>query len=91
MMNPAISTSSKMNDRKPEGLAAWLLRRLKTARRKGSAEPSMDHLETLSLGGRRQLMLVECDGQRYLVGCGAESIHSIVPVVQSGIACEGQR
>jgi flagellar biogenesis protein FliO len=34
--------------------------------------------ETLSLGGKRQLMLVICDGQRFLVGTGGEGVGTIV-------------
>ena len=35
-------------------------------------------VETLPLGGKRQLMLVACDGERFLVGGGPESIQTIV-------------
>ena len=35
---------------------------------RGRGEHRMELLETLQLGGRRQLMLVVCDGQRFLVG-----------------------
>ena len=41
---------------------------------------SMELLETLSLGGKRQLMLVVCDGHRYLVGVGADSVSTITEV-----------
>jgi len=37
----------------------------------------MELVEMLQLGGRRQLMLVVCDGQRYLVGAGGDSVQSI--------------
>jgi hypothetical protein len=37
-------------------------------------------VECLSLGGRRQLMLVECSGERYLVGGGADTVETIVHV-----------
>ena len=49
-------------------------------RGKESARPSQKILTSLSLGGRRSLTLVEMDGQRYLVGCGAESVTTILPV-----------
>ena len=42
------------------------------------AERRMKLAETLSLGGKRQLMLVICDGQRYLVGAGGEGVETIV-------------
>jgi len=37
-------------------------------------------IDKLELGGRRQLLLVECDGQRYLVGAGGDSVHSIAEI-----------
>lgn len=49
------------------------------------AEQRMELLETLQLGGKRQLMLVLCEGQRYLVGAGGDSVHSIAAIQhQSG-------
>ena len=38
----------------------------------------MHLIEILQLGGKRQLMLVKCDGMEYLVGVGGDSVHSIV-------------
>jgi flagellar biogenesis protein FliO len=62
-------------------LAAWVrsavaraLPRLAGAR----AERRMELIETLQLGGKRQLMLVSCDSQRFLVGAGGDSISSIM-------------
>jgi hypothetical protein len=37
----------------------------------------MELVEVLSLGGRRQLMLVVCDGRRFLVGAGGDSVQSV--------------
>jgi hypothetical protein len=37
----------------------------------------MELVERLELGGKRQLMLVVCDGQRYLLGAGGDGVHSI--------------
>ena len=48
--------------------------------RQTSARPAQKILTNLALGGRKSLTLVEIDGQRYLVGCGAESVTAIVPV-----------
>jgi flagellar biogenesis protein FliO len=42
----------------------------------------MELLETLQLGGKRQLMLVTCDGRSYLVGAGGDSVHSIAEMKQ---------
>jgi len=77
------------------GLAASLLAWLETLCRKGlrglrqgQSERRMKLLETLHLGGKRQLMLVVCDGHRYLLGLGGDSVQSIAemnhsPVVES--------
>ena len=68
----------------PTGLGAWLVRWIQTPLRvkfsgmgKGRAKRRMELVEMLPLGGKRQLMLVVCDGQRFLVGAGGDSIHSI--------------
>jgi flagellar biogenesis protein FliO len=74
-----------MKPEPPSGLAAWLLMhfggrlRVKFPRMGGArSERRMKLAETLSLGGKRQLMLVICDGQRYLVGSGGEGVGTIV-------------
>jgi len=35
-------------------------------------------VETLALGGKRQLMLVTCAGESFLVGGGLDSVETIV-------------
>jgi hypothetical protein len=50
------------------------------ARHRQAARPAHRILTNLALGGRKSLTLVEIDGQRYLVGCGAESVTAILPV-----------
>jgi flagellar biogenesis protein FliO len=45
-----------------------------------TSEKQMQLLETLMLGGKRQLMLVRCGGERFLVGGSLESVETIVPV-----------
>lgn len=42
------------------------------------AVKEMEILEVMSLGSKRQLVLVTCSGVRYLVGAGAEGVQSIV-------------
>jgi flagellar biogenesis protein FliO len=37
-------------------------------------------VETLPLGGKRQLMLILCDGQHFLIGAGSDAVSSIMPV-----------
>jgi flagellar biogenesis protein FliO len=68
------------------GLAAWMVGALQGRVRikwRGGARARVQQMhlvETLSLGGKRQVMLVDCDGERYLVGCGADTVTSIAKV-----------
>jgi len=66
-------------------LAARTLRRPPASRR-------LELLETLPLGGKRQLLLVACDGQSYLVGAGTDSVSAIVPAAnrESSSAASGE-
>jgi len=74
-------TSEEAASREYEGLVGWVLAGLREYRGVcTSTRKEMRLLETLSLGGRRQLMLVECGGERFLVGGGAESVETIVQV-----------
>jgi len=50
----------------------------KTATAKDRRIQQMQLLETLSLGGKRQLMLIQCGAERFLVGGGLESVETIV-------------
>lgn len=52
----------------------------------GRGQLHMELVETLNLGGKRQLMLVECDGQRYLIGVGGDGVHSIHSVSKTDMA-----
>jgi hypothetical protein len=70
------------------GLAGSIRARIEAVLRNGFAglgrvrsERRMELIETLQLGGKRQLLLVMCDGQRYLVGAGGDSVHSIAEIV----------
>ncbi len=49
----------------------------------------MEILETLSLGGKRQVMLIRCGEDRFLIGAGAEHVIAIVRVgsADDGKAC----
>jgi hypothetical protein len=49
-------------------------------------ERRLELIETLRLGGKRQLMLVLCDGQRVLVGAGGDSVHSIAEITEPAAA-----
>lgn len=64
------------------GLAGYLLELVRgfRGRRRAAAARQMHLVETLPLGGKRQLMLVECAGERFLIGGGLESIETIVQI-----------
>lgn len=75
----------------PGGLAGWMLAFLRRLRRESPSEARLLHLlETLPLGGKRQLMLVSCAGEHFLVGGGPESLETIVRV-RSLVRSEGVR
>jgi flagellar biogenesis protein FliO len=66
--------------RLPYGFSAWLhaiVRRFEFVSRR-RVERHTELLETLNLGGKRQLLLVQCDGRRFLLGAGSDSIQAIV-------------
>lgn len=73
------------NVRQAQGLAGWLLA---LAQQQGwfagaARRPLRKHMrvvETLPMGPRRNLYLVSCDGERFLVGTGTDSIQTITRV-----------
>ena len=69
----------------PDGLAGWVLRLLRVWRsQRLTASRQLRLVETLPLGGKRQVMLVMCDGERFLVGGGSDSVQTIVRVRADG-------
>jgi flagellar biogenesis protein FliO len=50
----------------------WSQMRQKSQRR-------MRVVETLPLGGKRSLVLVECAGKTFFVGCGGDAVNCIYP------------
>jgi flagellar biogenesis protein FliO len=62
-----------------QGLAGWVLSFVRGSRgQRVSQRRQLQLVETLSLGGRRQLMLVTCAGESFLVGGSFESVDTIV-------------
>jgi flagellar biogenesis protein FliO len=60
-------------------VADWILRMFRVWR--GQRETTRKQLrlvEMLPLGGKRQLMLVTCAGESFLVGGGVDSVEAIV-------------
>ena len=65
------------------GLAGWAIAAVQRNRQNAAArrdERELRVVETLSLGGRRQVALVSCGEQKFLVGMGPDTVDSIVPV-----------
>lgn len=72
------------------GSAALLVQKLRRVIRDRFAnlanargERRMELVETLPLGGKRQLLLILCDGRRFLVGVGGDSVFSIAELNES--------
>lgn len=64
-----------------QGFAGWVLARLQGVRsRREIHRRQLRLVETLSLGGKRQLMLVTCGRESFLVGGGMDSVETIVPL-----------
>jgi hypothetical protein len=62
-----------------QGLAGWLLGLVRGWREpRLSQKKHLQLVETLPLGGKRQLMLVTYAGESFLVGGGFESVETIV-------------
>lgn len=62
------------------GLAGWILGRLLRSKGTRAHVSQLELIETLSLGGRRQLMLVRVEGESFLVGANADGIQTVIGV-----------
>jgi len=74
-----LSSTATIATSEVQGFAGWLLGFLRDWR--GQREMQRKQLrlvETLPLGGKRQLMLVTCAGESFLVGGGMDSVQTIV-------------
>ena len=68
-----------------QGLAGWAFSLLRSWRAHREMEQrQLRVVETLPLGGKRQLMLVTCGGERFLVGGGPESVETIIRLKAKG-------
>lgn len=75
-----MTVNPQPHDAPPKGLGERLAALL--CRPKGSAARVLRHVETLPLGPKRFLYLVECDGERFLVAAGGEGLSAPVPLTQ---------
>ena len=76
-LNKSVTTAAS----EVQGFAGWVFGLLRGWR--GEREMQRRQLrlvETLPLGGKRQLMLVTCAGESFLVGGSLESVETIVRV-----------
>ncbi len=66
------------------GVAGWLLTAWQTVRARGGERKrprrELRVVESLAIGGRKQLLLVSCAGERFLVGTGSDGVGTIVRV-----------
>src|ERR1700677_1219566 len=72
-----------------QGLAGWVQGLMRGLR--GQREVKRKQLrlvETLALGGKRQLMLVTCAGESFLVGGGLDSVEAIVRLKKDALVDE---
>lgn len=56
----------------------------KTFDRLRRREAEMHIVSTLSLGGGRQVVLILCENQKYIVGVGHKSVGCVVPTTFAG-------
>jgi hypothetical protein len=63
------------------GVAGWLLKRLRAARR---SEPRLAVLERITLAPRQSLSLVEAEGRRFLVATSPEGTPAFYALDQTG-------
>lgn len=61
----------------PQGAIRWLVDRLLTRGRASAYQRRMELVETLSIGGKRQLILVTCDEERFLIVASSEGVQVI--------------
>jgi flagellar biogenesis protein FliO len=75
------SSSNESNIATVQGLAGWVLGLLRVWNRSNDAQPKqLKLIEALALGGKKQLLLVSCGRERFLVGGGLDTVETIVRV-----------
>jgi flagellar biogenesis protein FliO len=79
------ATMHLVQHNKTEGLASWLLsmwsrRTMFAGSARAKPRKHMRVVETLPIGPKRNLFLISCDGERFLVGSGPDSVQTIVRV-----------
>jgi hypothetical protein len=73
-----VKPERNMTSHQMQGLAGWVWSFVKGWQGKRSIQQKqLRVVETLSLGGKRQIMLVNCGGESFLIGCGLDSVQVI--------------
>lgn len=75
-----------------DGLAGWVLgfvRLLNAGASRKRVRKQLRVVETLQIGPKKQLVLVSCGGERFLVGTGPESVGTITRVRREGESAVG--
>jgi flagellar biogenesis protein FliO len=84
MLHLVMNGKPERTGTKPGGFPGRVAECLRTLWLVSGARPGavrqMRLVETLSLGGKKQLLLVACGGERFLVGTGADSVQTIVRI-----------
>lgn len=90
-MDRSDESDQEKVEKHPTGSSWSILWRLREVLRFGLAglgrrrsPRRMELIETLALGGKRQLMFVVCDGRSFLVGAGGEGVQAIA---EMGVLC----
>jgi hypothetical protein len=75
-----------------QGLVSWVLDLMRAWHSQREVrQKQMRLVETLALGGKRQLMLVTCAGESFLVGGGLDSVEAIVRLKKDALVDEVQK
>ena len=86
-----VSEGSSGLVRFTQAITSWMNEVMQRWSLRAVSQSEMKLIETLALGGKRQLQLVSCDGERFIVGGGVDCIHSIVRLNATGTSeCELQ-
>jgi Flagellar biosynthesis protein, FliO len=81
LLQDSVGSNEAVSVLRPEvhGVTRWILGVFRVWRgHRETARKQLRLVEMLPLGGKRQLMLVTCAGESFLVGGGVDSIETIV-------------
>jgi hypothetical protein len=62
------------------GVVSWLQEMVGQMRNGSARRRRMRLIESLPIGGKRNLLLVDCGGRHFLIGTGSSGVQSIAPV-----------